>query len=360
MPVSVVVGGQYGSEGKGKVALEIVRRDTTVSAVVRVGGSNSGHTGIRRRDGKSFALRQIPAAAIDGDVVVVLPPGAYIDVDVLLGEIEQLGLTKDQLYISPMAHVIRAEHKSWETDANLVGSIGSTGSGTGAAVMARIARNATNFPLAAVKAEEVPALEPFVQRDTTTIMRDMLQVGRRIVVEGSQGFGLSLLHSQVWPKATSRDTTAAAFISEAGLSPLDVDDVTLVLRAFPIRVAGDSGPLRGEISWTALAGEYGLPPGLGEYTTVTRKMRRVGRFDPDIVRQAMAVNHPNRIVVNHLDYIDPHSRQDMLSNKIERFLSEVEGSIGQRINWAGLGPDHILDRNATVTEQAATDLIQSS
>jgi adenylosuccinate synthase len=68
MPVSIVVGGQFGSEGKGKVALEIVRRDPNVAAVVRVGGTNSGHTAVGR-SGRTYVLRQIPAAAIDGNVL---------------------------------------------------------------------------------------------------------------------------------------------------------------------------------------------------------------------------------------------------------------------------------------------------
>jgi adenylosuccinate synthase len=74
MPVTVVVGGQFGSEGKGKVALEIVRRET-VAAVVRVGGTNSGHTAIGA-DGQTYALRQLPAAAADRSVRVILPPGS--------------------------------------------------------------------------------------------------------------------------------------------------------------------------------------------------------------------------------------------------------------------------------------------
>jgi adenylosuccinate synthase len=67
MPVSVVVGGQFGSEGKGKVALEIVRRDRSVAAVVRVGGTNSGHT-VVSADGKTYVMRQLPAASVDGRV----------------------------------------------------------------------------------------------------------------------------------------------------------------------------------------------------------------------------------------------------------------------------------------------------
>jgi adenylosuccinate synthase len=82
MPVTVVVGGQFGSEGKGKVALGIVRRNKSVAAAVRVGGTNSGHTGIGA-DGKTYVLSQLPAASVDRSIQVVLPPGSYIDLRVL-------------------------------------------------------------------------------------------------------------------------------------------------------------------------------------------------------------------------------------------------------------------------------------
>src|SRR5262249_55501579 len=151
-------------------------------------------------------------------------------------------LGPDQVAVSPMARIITDEHKSWERDAELGSIIGSTQSGTGAAVMAMTARGVANFPLPSVHAEDVPELQRYL-KDTGAEARRLLDSGKRVVVEGTQGFGLSVLHGGFWPKATSRDTTAAAFVAEAGLSPLDVDDVTLVIRCHPIRVAGDSGPL---------------------------------------------------------------------------------------------------------------------
>ncbi len=342
MPVSVVVGGQYGSEGKGKIALEIVRREPNVGVAVRVGGPNSGHTGVSLA-GRKFVLRQIPVAAIDGSVLVVLPAGSYIDVEVLLSEIEMLGLRREQVVVSRFANVISPQEKAWEQSANLPTSIGSTGSGTGAAVMARAARSALNFPLKAVNAKDVAELRSFLRRDTTAILRDRLDGGERVVVEGTQGFGLSLLHGDTWPKATSRDTTAATFVAEAGLSPLDVDDVTLVLRCHPIRVAGDSGPLPNEISWKTVAEEAGLPDTLEEFTTVTHRVRRVGRFDAAIVRRAIAVNRPTRVVLNHLDYVDPAVQAGRPSSKAQTFVSQVEASIDRKIDWLGIDPARVME-----------------
>lgn len=339
MPLSVVVGGQYGSEGKGKTALHIVRNDPATAAVIRVGGSNSGHTGVGR-DGSIHALRQLPAGAIDGRVKVIIPAGAYIDVDILLSEIDALGYAPGRIAVHPLAHVITAEHKVWEANVHLGESIGSTQSGTGAAVLSRIARGAGDLPNA-VRAEDVTALAPFIT-DTTALARDMLSQGRRIVVEGTQGFGLSALHAPAWPKATSRDTTAAAFVAEAGLSPLDVDDVTLVIRCHPIRVAGrQSGPLPHETSWSQIADAAGIDRDLTELTTVTRAQRRVGQFDAEIVRQAIAANRPTRIVLNHLDYVARDARGEALTDAGYAFVEKVSGQIGQRVDWVGTSPSDL-------------------
>jgi adenylosuccinate synthase len=341
MPVSVVVGGQFGSEGKGKVALEIVRRDASVRAVVRVGGTNSGHTGVTR-DGRVIALRQLPAAAIDGNVDVVLPPGSYIEPELLFEEMELLKLDYRRLYISPFANVITREHKEWERGSALNESIGSTESGTGAAVLARIARNSRKVALPVISTEDVPALATFL-KDTTELLRNYLAKRARIVIEGTQGFGLSLLHTEHWPKATSRDTTAGSCVAEAGVSPIDVDDITLVLRCHPIRVAGKSGPMVDEISWKQVANEAGLSEDLTELTTVTKLVRRVGRFDAQLVRQAIAVNNPTRLVLNHLDYIDPEVRRGKLTKKADNFIQSVRNAIGRPIDWVGIGRSELLE-----------------
>ncbi|MGC2521231.1 MAG: adenylosuccinate synthetase [Stellaceae bacterium] len=343
MPVSVVVGGQFGSEGKGKVALEIVRRDPKVVAAIRVGGTNSGHTAVGA-DRQTYALRQLPAAAADRSVQVILPPGSYIDIAIFSDEVSRLGLGPGQVAVSPMARIITGEHKAWERAADLSRAIGSTQSGTGAAVMATTARGATTFPLHSVQAEEVKELQPFL-RDTGSVLRSLLDDGKRVVVEGTQGFGLSLLQGGYWPKATSRDTTAAGFLAEAGLSPLDVDDVTLVIRCHPIRVAGDSGPLSGETSWENIAAEAGITDHIREFTTVTARLRRVGRFDPEIVRRAIQANHPSRIVLNHLDYIDPPVRDGLLTSKVRSFVEKVEANIGRQVDWLGTGPGQVMGRH---------------
>lgn len=344
MPVSIVVGGQFGSEGKGKVALELARtaKEDSVT-LVRVGGPNSGHTGYDA-SGRRFALRQLPAGSIDRDVDVVFPAGSYIDVDVLFREIEELDYPRDKIFVSKYAKVIMPEHKAWEVEAGLSGAIGSTGSGVGAAVMASVAREAENFPLTSYDAEHFSQLDRFVC-DTSAFLRKQLLEDTRVIIEGSQGFGLSLLEGGYWPKATARSTTASAALSEAGLSPLDVDDIYLVLRSFPIRVAGQSsGPLTNETSWAKIAHDVGRDDDISEYTTVTQKLRRVAKFDCEQVRAAIAVNNPSKIVMNHLDLVGSASDLDRSCSRIARFVAEIETCLKCKIDFLGFSPFEMLTR----------------
>jgi adenylosuccinate synthase len=340
MPVSIVVGGQFGSEGKGKVSLELV---------VRVGGPNSGHTAYDRA-GRKFALRQLPAGAVDRNVEVVFPAGSFIDVDVLQREIELLDYPRDRIFVSPYANVITPEQKSWERDAGLVSGIGSTGSGVGAAIMASVAREASNFPLHRHDAAHCGSLEPYLC-DTTVRMREWLNAGTRIIIEGTQGFGLSLYDGGYWPKATSRATTAAAALAETGLSPVDVDNVVLVLRSYPIRVAGDSGPLPGETSWEAISASIDTEADLREFTTVTKKLRRVGHFDASLVKAAINCNNPTMVVLNHLDYIGLEADLDDASSKLNVFIRGVSEAIRVPITHFGFS-DRRMTPNRAQSDQA--------
>ena len=136
MPVTVVVGGQFGSEGKGKVALFLAGEEG-VAAVVRVGGTNSGHTGVGR-DGRTYALKQLPASALAEQALVVLPAGSLIGIDLFLEEVELLGLDSNRVKVDPKATFILPDDKAEEETIGLVSRIGSTGSGTGAALARRI------------------------------------------------------------------------------------------------------------------------------------------------------------------------------------------------------------------------------
>lgn len=337
MSVSVIVGGQFGSEGKGKVA-HFWARERNAKAAIRVGGSNSGHTVIDPH-GDPVILRHLPTAAILPNVLCVLSAGSYINLGVLHDEIKLLGLSPDRVLIDPNAMIVTEDDVNSEHNS-LLNNIGSTLSGTGAAVIRRIKRNSSTK-----LAKDELSLKPYISK-ITPIIREMLSAGERVILEGTQGFGLSLLHSPFYPYVTSRDTTAASFVSEAGLSIRDVDEVVLVLRAFPIRVSGDSGPLPKEIDWDIVTKESQSVEPIIEYTSVTKSIRRVARFDPEIVKQAIMFNQPSHIVLNHLDYIDVKCRNICkLTDKATIFVKNLVSILNHKINYVGFGPDCIVRNN---------------
>jgi adenylosuccinate synthase len=349
MPISVVVGGQFGSEGKGKVALAIAR-ETRASIVVRVGGTNSGHTAVDTA-GTTWALRQLPVSVLAPSAMAVLPSGAIIDPEIFRSEVESLGLERQRVLVSPWATVISRADKEAETEEGLVARIGSTGSGTGAALVRRIRRQHGGQILA----KDCRSLHDYLA-DTSHVMRQALNQNRRIIIEGSQGFGLSVLHGGYYPKATSRDTTAGAFLGESGLSPRDLDDIILVLRCHPIRVAGNSGPLKGETSWAAIAKKAGLPANYCELTTATKRVRRVGTFDAELVNRAIEVNNPSRIVLNHFDYVDAGVREHRFNERSRKFLAMIESSIGREIDRIGISPSKLINRTEVLGTRSSRTL----
>jgi len=335
MPVSVVIGGQFGSEGKGKAAYYFAK-DLRAVAAVRVGGTNSGHTVIGE-DETEYIFRMLPTAAINPSITSILPSGSYIDPDMLCSELEIAGVEKKNLKIDPYAVVIDQTMISDEKQSGLRYLIGSTLSGTGAAVIKRLSRiEKVTF------AKDCDKLTPYIA-DTKKLMRSLLDDKKHIVIEGTQGFGLSPINSQYYPFCTSRDTTAAGFLMEAGLSPFDVENVIMVIRAHPIRVGGNSGPLVNETNWDDVARSSGANVDLTEYTSATKRVRRVAEFDAEVVKRAIQVNQPNIIVLNHVDYVDYtcHDSQ-IIPDSVAAFIYKISESIGQRIDYIGTGKATIL------------------
>ena len=336
MGVSIIVGGQWGSEGKGKTTYYFTKK-LKASSVVRVGGPNSGHT-IIDDGGNKRVFQMLPVSAALKKVACVLPAGTYIDLNILEREIEESGIPESLVKINPNAMILTNNFKSSEEKEDLNRKIGSTESGTGAAVIARISRNSK-----VTLAKDEKVLEKYLC-DTTKFLRKELDQNKEIIIEGTQGFGLSLLHSPEYPFATSRDTTAAGFLSETGLSPLDVKNIIMVLRAFPIRVAGNSGPLPKEITWDTVGSIAGSIKKIEEYTTVTKRVRRVAEFDATIVKKAIEFNKPNIVVLNHCDYFDSKIyNQKYLSQNAEDRVKEIEKIVGA-VNYIGTGERMLLKR----------------
>ena len=341
MPVTVVVGGQFGSEGKGKICAHLAAKDN-VDFMVRCGGPNSGHTVYH--EGERYQLRQVPSGFVNPNARLLVAPGALVNPQVFLNEVEMCGLDPSRIGIDRNAGVIEDFDLQNEQALDLNGRLGSTGAGVGSAVSRRALRG-QNFRLA--------KYHPELKRFKTSV-RDELSAAlmreQSVVVEGTQGFGLSLYHADQWPFRTSRDTTAHSFLSEVGIGVRNFE-VIMAIRTYPIRVAGRSGPLPNEISWEDVRRESKYPFPIEEFTTTTNRLRRVAKFDWRVVEQAVAANAPTQIALHGADYLDYANYgvtewQD-LTGGARDFVAELEGRTGVPVAFVGTGPtnEHIVDRH---------------
>jgi adenylosuccinate synthase len=337
--VWVVVGGQYGSEGKGKISAFIVLREQ-IDIAVRCGGPNSGHCFVGE-DGELKVLRQIPTGYIRPETRLLIPSGGLVNLQVLQRELEVLDLGPDRVGVDHRAMIIEDRDREAEARLGLRERLSSTLCGVGSAVSRRVLRG-EDVVLAERAAKEAAWLTPYLVDAAVEINRG-IDRSKKILVEGTQGFGLSLYHSDAYPKTTSRDTSAAGCISECGISPLAVTNVVLVLRTFPIRVAGEqAGPMYEEIDWETVRRESGYPHELTEFTTVTGKLRRVGRFDLELVRKAVAINRPTALALNFLDYLSFNNRsvrsdQELTSETLAR-IAHLESELKTPVRYVGVGP----------------------
>ena len=341
MPLIVVVGGQYGGEGKGKIVSYLSVEDN-IDYVVRCGGPNSGHTVDFK--GKRYALRLLPAGFINTRTRLLLAAGTLINLNVLMQEIELCDVDLSRIGVDFNAGIITEKDAEYERRLQLKKRIGSTLSGTGAGVAKRALRNGS-FRLA----QDIPELKPFLTHVSSEVNK-ALDRNLKVVIEGTQGFGLSLYHSNCYPYTTSRDTTASAFLSEVGVSPVRVDSIIMVVRTYPIRVAGNSGPLKNEITWKEVQKLSRYPFEPKEYTTVTKQIRKVALFDIDLVKKAAMVNKPTQIALNGVDYLDYRNKNlknfDALTEETKKFIQRIEHEINVKVDFVGTGPtnEEIIDR----------------
>jgi len=339
--IAVIVGGQFGGEGKGKVTAYLSKR-YKFDVVVRCGGPNSGHT--VTYNGKQIVLRQVPAGIVNTNAKLFLSAGCLINKNILLKEIESYGLVPERLKIDSNAVIIRENYIEEEKRISLDKRISSTCSGVGVAVAKRVLRS-PDVRLA----KDIPELKNYITNVANEI-HNLNKKGKKILIEGTQGFGLSLYHSPYYPYTTSRDTTASAFLSEVGISPRLVDYVIMVIRTYPIRVGGNSGPLPNEISWDVIRKRSGYPEEIKEFTSVTGKLRRVGEFDIELVKQAAMINRPDFIALMGVDYIDYRNKgvteYDKLTPKALSFIEGLEEELQIPVALIGTGPknDEIIDR----------------
>jgi adenylosuccinate synthase len=330
--ITAVVGAQFGSEGKGKISALLSQ---CADLCVRSGGPNAGHS-FETTSGGIESVRMLPSGVASDKPGLAIGAGAVLDLDVLLEEIQRFAVQPTRLTVDSRAIVVQPEDLSSEVP--LTQSISSTGKGTGAAAARRILGRGRGAEL--TLAGNRPELQPYMG-DVLQLVHSTHLRGGLIVAEGTQGFGLSLLHG-MYPFVTSRDTTASGLCSEIGIPARMLTDVVLVVRTFPIRVAGPSGPLREEIDWETVSRESKSPTPIIEYTTVTKRVRRVGRFDAEVVRRAIIANAPTALALMQVDYLDYSDRGRTsfsdLSFAARKWIQQTENAIGEQFGILSTGP----------------------
>lgn len=358
--VTVVVGGQYGSEGKGNIVSHMAN-DFDIH--VRTGGPNAGHS--HQVMGKVYKQQVIPVGWSNPDAQIVIGRGALVPLGQLVKELVDIyqddHTIVNRLFIDEDACELNDTHHEEEggTSGKLHKRIGSTGEGVGAARQARMSRDRDRIAkmgdasvaghlqeMLDMQGVHIP-VDKLLYRNTPALLARSVKNGSNVLVEGTQGSGLSLIHGP-WPYVTSADTNAAGFLSEAGISPMLVDNVVLVIRTYPIRVAGNSGPLSRETTWPTISQKLGKP--VVEKTTVTELVRRVGEWDEVLVRKAVEINQPTAIALNFADYLNPADEGltdwDALSDTSKQFVSYLEATFGVPVQYIGTGGDtwNVVDR----------------
>jgi adenylosuccinate synthase len=321
--VDVLVGGQYGSEGKGHIASYIAPE---YDLLVRVGGPNAGHK-VFLAEGP-YTHHQLPSGTLRSEAKLLIGAGAVLNLEHLMREIAECNVNRDRLSIDPRAMII--SRTDIDREAGLKARIGSTGQGVGFATARRIIDRGKRIKLAG----DIPELAPFIQGETWEILENAYAKGHKILVEGTQGLALSLFHGD-YPHVTSRDTSVSGSLAEAGVSPNRVRKVVMVCRTFPIRVEspekGDSGPMGQEITWSEVAKRSGISLSQltkTERTSTTDRRRRVAEFDWILLRKAATLNSPTDIALTFTDYLDKQNekarRYEKLTPATIRFIEEVE------------------------------------
>lgn len=350
--VDILVGGQYGSEGKGNIVHYLAPE---YDVLVRVGGPNAGHKVFR--DGEPpFTFHHLPSGALaNGDAHLVLGAGAVINVEKLLKEIADLALPVDRLTIDERAMVIEARDIELE-QRFLKDEIGSTAQGVGAATARKILNRTPGSDVRL--ARDIPELRHYIG-SSLDLLEGALTERRRVLIEGTQGTSLSLHHGY-YPHVTSRVPTSAGCLAEVGLAPRHVRRVVMVCRTYPIRVGNtDTGKTSGwmsrEISLDAVAGRSGIPLSeleRVERTSTTNRDRRIAEFDWEQYRRSLTLNGPTDIALTFVDYLSVRNRDayryEQLTQETLRFVEELEKVGGVPVSLISTRFDlrNIIDRRA--------------
>ena len=332
MTLTVVVGGFFGDEGKGKIISYLAVRDNP-DIVVRGGaGPNAGHT-IRDGD-QTYKVRMLPCGFLNKNARVMIGPGVVVDPEVLEREIGSFAPGRS--FIDQNCGIIESVHRTRDSKGELKEKIGSTGSGTGPANADRAMRTLR-------LAKDFDSLTG-ITADVPLEANSALSAGRNVLVEGTQGTFLSLWHG-TYPFVTSKDVTASGICADIGIGPTKVDEVIIVFKSYVTRVG--TGPLGKE-----LLPEEMKKKGWAEFGTVTGRPRRAAEFDFDLARRAIMLNGATQISITKLDVLFPdcagRTSYDSLSDEARSFVRRIEDELGTPVTLIGTGPEvhDVIDRRS--------------
>jgi len=343
--IDMVMDFQYGSTGKGLIVGYLAKRGDYDTAICSF-AVNAGHTYIDEERGIHCMVQQLPVAAVASETVktVLIGPGSLIHGPTLLSEITKYGeyLKGKRILIHPHAAVIEDYHTDQEIEWGM-SKIGSTVHGVGAAAIERIKRNPINPNIACQRFVSGPmrGLRDYVA--TVPEYTEALSLAESVMIEGAQGFSLSMYHGQ-YPYTTSRDVTPWQIAADCGIPYKWASYIKVIgtMRCFPIRVNnrdGSSGPCypdQLELAWDSFA-NLGVKP---ELTTVTKLPRRIFTFSG--MQSQEAAFHcggywDTRVFLNFANYCSSTEELQEIINKIEHPSSLNMNP--PKVAWLGYGPD---------------------
>jgi len=333
MPSTVVVGGFFGDEGKGKIISYLAKKDNPTIVVRGGAGPNAGHT---IKDGNTtYKVRMLPSGFLNKNARVMIGPGVVVDPQVFLKEIQEFGVS-GRAFMDNNCGIIEQNHLDQDSKGRLKEKIGSTGSGTGPANAERAMRTLK-------MAKDIESLSPYI-KDVPDEINSALKNKEEVLVEGTQGTHLSLWHG-TYPFVTSKDVTAAGICADVGLGPKNVNEVLVVFKAYLTRVG--TGPMPGE-----LGAEETEKKGWAEFGTVTGRPRRAAEFDFNLARRAVMLNSATQIAITKLDVRFPECSGvksiDELSSDAKSFIKNIEEKLEVPVTLIGTGPlvDNVVDLRA--------------
>lgn len=331
MTATVVVGGFFGDEGKGKIISYLAIKDNPKIIVRGGAGPNAGHT-IRDGD-KTYKVRMLPSGFLNKTAKVMIGPGVVINPSVLLKEIQDFDAS-NRTFIDKHCGIIEESHLLRDSKGELKEKIGSTGSGTGPA-------NADRAMRILKLAKDIDSLSSLIV-DVPAEINTALSLNQNVLVEGTQGTFLSLWHG-TYPFVTSKDVTASGICADVGLGPKKVDEVIVVFKAYVTRVG--TGPLNKELTLAEAESK-----GWSEFGTVTGRQRRAADFDFDLARRAIMLNSATQISITKLDVLFPNcagkTSFEELSSDAKSFIKNIEEKLNTPVTIIGTGPNvhEIIDR----------------